>query len=75
MIVRVEFFGIVVEGKKRKKMRDHVDIHFGSVKPVKAMFLAWVKQSPGIRGDSGIFHPSRNNGSIEVISVEQVFLD
>lgn len=72
MIARVEFFGIVMEGKKRKKMRDHVDIHVGSAKSVQPMFLGWIKNSAGIRGDSGIFHPLGKMGTIEIISIEKV---
>lgn len=72
MIVRVEFFGIVFENKKQKRMRDHVDIHVGSIKGVRPMFLGWVARSAGIRGDSGVYHPLGAMGKIEIVSVEQV---
>lgn len=71
MIVRVEFFGFVIENKKRKKMRDHVDIHVGSIKGVRPMFLGWIARSAGIRGASGIFHPVGREGSIEIVSIEK----
>ena len=72
VIVRVEFFGIVQEGNKRKKMRDYVDIHVGSMKGVKPMFLGWIARSAGIRGNSGIYHPLGKLGNVEIISVEKV---
>lgn len=72
MIVRVEFFGIVQEGKKQKKMRDHIDIHAGSTKTVKAMFQGWCARNSGIRGDSGVLHPLGRDGRIEIVSVEKV---
>lgn len=72
MIVRVSFYGIVTEGGKRKKMKDHVDIHVGSMKGVRPMFLGWIARSAGLRGDSGIFHPCGQMGKIEIISVGKV---
>lgn len=72
MIARIEFFGIVFEGQKRKKMKDHVDIHVGSLKGVRPMFLGWIARSAGIRGDSGVYHPVGTMGKIEVISINRV---
>ena len=72
MIARIEFFGIVNENGKRKKMRDHVDIHVGTLKGIRPMFLGWIARSAGIRGDSGIYHPMGREGKIEIISVNKV---
>ncbi len=70
--MRVSFYGIVTEGRKKKKMRDHVDIHVGSVNPVKAMFQGWLSRSAGIRGDSGVFHPLGKDGKIVIIYIKKL---
>lgn len=74
MIVRVEFFGIVIEGGKRRKMRDHVDIHAGTVKSASNFFKSVLVSNNvmAVRGDSGVFHPLRKEGKIEVIGIKQV---
>jgi hypothetical protein len=72
LIVRVNFKGVVLRGTKKLAMRDHVDIHTGSIKGVDVMFKRWCEKSAGVRGDSGIFHPTGKDGTIVVTSIEEV---
>jgi hypothetical protein len=71
VIARVNFKGIVMRGPKKLVMRDHVDIHLASLKSAEAMFKMWMARADGIRGDSGVFHPLKTYGKIEIMSIKE----
>ena len=68
MIVKIDFDGIVRDGKKKTNLPDSVRIHSNSTEQAKLFFDLWIGKADGIRGDTGIFHPV---GDIKIKKVEE----
>jgi hypothetical protein len=73
MIARVRFEGIVKDGKKKAILPDFIDIHVPpeSLDLAKSTFEHWLDRNSGVKGNSGVFHPINEYGSIKVKSIEE----
>lgn len=71
MIARIKFEAIVVDGKDKSTMQDHIDIQCPNedTKWAKSLFSKWIASNVGLRGASGTFHPLNGYGDIKVKSI------
>jgi len=68
MIVKVTFKGRV----KKDTIIDDIKVHAESIEAAREMVQRWISISPGLRGNSGLFHPGNGYGKIKIKSVKRV---